>query len=277
MSELKINKTIDILHKLNDCIKKKEPFGLVRFGDGGLKVMDAYIKDDMQQLIEISEQEGIPLQLYKKIIDFWKTSANNCDYIDCPEVYFTNYFWQRTRKLTRKPMSQKTINRLKNWKNTYKEVEITNENYCNPEINFLMCLAKFRKLSLPSLLENKKICCISSRNDINDKLPDYNIDVIKIVGKNENQYYNSFSKVINIIDKKSNDYDLWLIAAGELGRIYPGLIKFKGGRALDIGSLIDFWCEKEIPGRLLPYVQSTIHHPLKLILTTDGKRYNNYL
>jgi hypothetical protein len=104
----------------------------------------------------------------------------------------------------------------------------------------------------------------------------YDIDLVKIPGKNENQYI-SFNRIINLIDNKATKYDLWLIAAGELGRIYPGLIKFKGGRAFDVGSLIDFWCTREVPSRLKPYMQETIHSPLKLILTEEGMEFYNYI
>jgi hypothetical protein len=166
--------------------------------------------------------------------------------------------------------------KLKNWKKIYQKIGITNEKYCNPEVAFLMCLSKFGLNSLPDLMKDKKICCITCRDDVNEKIPGYDIDIIKIVGKYENQYVNSFEKVVDKINVDSKKYDLWLIAAGELGRIYPGLIKFSGGRALDIGSVIDFWCTGEIPSRLKPYLKCS-KDPLKLVFTEVGKEYSKYI
>ena len=88
---------------------------------------------------------------------------------------------------------------------------------------------------------------------------------------------NSRELLIEKIDSCATKYDLWLIAAGELGRIYPGLIKFKGGRAFDIGSLIDFWCGDGIPSRLKAYLTTTIHHPLKFSFTPSGKEFSRFI
>ena len=275
-TDIQITKTKQILIELNFAIKNKSSWSLLRMGDGGLKLIHAFVHNEEKQLLEISKQEGIPLHLFKDILNFWKISANNCNYIDSPAVYFTNEFWDRTRG-RKKKMSQQTLLKLKNWKEIYSSIGIENNNYCNPEINFLMCLTKFGSYSLPKIMENKKICCISARNDINKVLSKYDIDVLRIPGKNENQYQYSFLKVVEKITTDSCKYDLWLIAAGELGRIYPGLIKFGGGRALDIGSLIDFWCTKEIPLRLKPYIQSVDNDPLKLTLTKDGREFRKFL
>ena len=278
INSVKIARTSEVLNRLDYAIKNKNTFGLTRFGDGTTKAIHSFLTKDYTQLINISEQEGIPICVFERIIDFWKTSANHCDYIDTPEVYFSDKFWNRTKGPNKKAMSEKTYMRLKMWKELYVKIGIVNENYCNPEINFLSCIiGKFGNKSLPDLLKNKKICCITSRDDVNEKLPEYNIDVLKINGKFQNQYNFSFGKVIEKIDADANNYDIWLIAAGELGRLYPGLIKFKGGRAFDIGSLIDFWCDKQIPSRLKPYLNTTIHHPLKFALTETGKEFSKFL
>lgn len=271
----------EILKDLEHSISKKEPFSLIRFGDGTLKALDAFLLNDSNLLNAISIQEGIPIKSYEKIIQFWVQSANVSNYIDSAEVYFSGQFWPRLRTASKtkekKFLSEKTMDKIKRWKQIYNDSGIINENYCNPEINFLMCLTKFRKRSLPSLLRDKKICCISCRDDINQKIPNLDIDVVKIVGKNQNQYEKSFLSTIEKIDENSTKYDIWLVAAGELGRLYPGLIKFKGGRAIDIGSLIDTWCGDPIPQRLRLYIQRTIHHPLKFSLTKDGEEFKSFI
>ena len=102
---------------------------------------------------------------------------------------------KKTECTKKKAMSKKTIMRLKMWKQLYSKIGIVNESYCNPEVNFLSCIiGKFGKVCLPDLLKDIKICCITSRCDVNEKLPDYNIDVLKINGKFENQYTNSLQR-----------------------------------------------------------------------------------
>jgi len=265
----------EVLGKLDRAMRRKEPFGLIRFGDGTIKAVHSFLNNDVDQLKQISRQEGIPINSFEKIIEFWKTSANICDFIDSPEVYFSPKFWARTKK-HKKRISEKTIERLLNWKFLYKQVGIVNKNYCNPEINFLSCINRgFRRRTLPDLMKNKKICCITSRNDLKNILQKYDVTILQIPGKNENQF-SSFSNIIEKINTTALDFDLWLIAAGELGRVYPGLIKFKGGRAFDVGSLIDYWCNQEVPSRLIPYMKQT-ENPLKLELTDEGKEYLKYL
>lgn len=276
INDFNIYQVPEILMKLDISIKRKQPFGLVRFGDGTIKAIHAFLNNDKDQLKQISNQEGIPIDNFEKIIEFWKTSANICDFIDSPEVYFSNKFWARTKK-HKKRMSKKTLERLLGWKDLYDQIGIYNTNYCNPEINFLSCVYRgFKRKTLPDLMKDKKICCITSRNDVQIKLNMYNISVLKIPGKNENQF-KSFSSVIEEINNKALDFDLWLISAGELGRIYPGLIKFKGGRAIDIGSLIDYWCTNELPSRLIPYIEINKNNPLKLNFTEDGKQYKKFI
>lgn len=278
MSEVKIANTSLILNKLENAINSKTPFGIIRFGDGTIKAIHAYLMNDTKQLYDISVQEGIPMCQFDRILDFWKTSADICDFIDSPQVYFDGKFWPRTKSLLKKKMSKKTIERLKMWLKLYKKIGITNTKYCNPEINFLSCIAKGSK-TLPDIIQDKNICIITSRDDVLENISSFfkRIDVIKIPGKYEDQFTRSFSKVVEKIDSDAKKYDLWLVCAGELGRVYPGLIKFKGGIAFDIGSLVDFWCTREIPSRLLPYLTTTIQHPLKLKLTKEGRRYLKYL
>lgn len=263
-----ITKCNQIMKELKDSINLKKSFGLIRFGDGTIKAIHSFLFNDVKQLKAICIQEGIPFDNYSKIIDFWVASSNYCNYIDCPEVYFSSKFWKRTRK-NKQRMTQKTYDRLKMWKELYKEIGIINQNYCNPEINFLSCIKKVTSITLPELLVDKKICCISSRSDINKKLPQYDISVLKICNKFENQFENSFYDIIEKIERDSLKYDIWLVSAGELGRIYPGLIKMQGGRAFDIGSLIDIWCNNDMPVRLKPYIKK-INNSLNFDLTVEG-------
>lgn len=276
-NDIPIYKTIEVLRIIEHRINANKAFSLIRFGDGTIKAINAYYENDDESLKKISVQEGIPVNQFGRLINLWKTSANVSDFIDSPEVYFSNLFWQRTKTAKKKKISDITLQRLKAWKDLYDKIGITTIKYCNPEINFLSCIVgKYGQKCLPELLRYKKICLITSREDAGEKLSPYfkNLEVHKILGKGKNQYQNSFNKVIEKIDKQAKDFDLWLIAAGELGRVYPGLIKFQGGRALDIGSLVDYWCTGDVPSRLIPYLKTTRHHSLKLELTPEGKVYS---
>ena len=79
------------------------------------------------------------------------------------------------------------------------------------------------------------------------------------------------------IKRKATKYDFWLVAAGELGRIYSGYIKNCGGRTLDIGFVIEYWLGGLIHPRLHTYINSSLYNPLELILTDEGKKYERYI
>jgi len=262
-----------LLKEIKSSMINKTPFSLVRFGDGGIKVIHALASGDFSQLSDISSKEGIPLTEIRAIVKLWAATANLSNYVDTPEVYFSKYFWPRIRK--NRTMSQKTIKRLKLWEHLYKIAGFEVKGYCNPECNFLMCLSSYGNLSLPELLKGKNVCCITSVKDLNKYLVPYNLkfNILQISGQGKNQYKNSLEEVIKKIKETANFFDIWLIAAGELGRIYPGIIKSKGGRAIDVGSLIDFWKTGEIPVRLFYFVKKDPINKMKIMLTNRGKEY----
>jgi len=279
MSEnIKIETTYKILRKIKKSIRLKDSFSLIRFGDGGLKFIESILSKDYKQMIKISEREGIPIFLFSHIYDLWKKSANISDYIDSPQVYFDSKFWPRLRK-NEKPMSNSTRKKLENWKTIYEKSNFENNTFCNPEINFLMCLESFEKNNFIELIKDKKVCCVTSFYDLKKYIGEIipNLDIIPISGFYGNQFNNDFPYVISKINEFAKDYDIWLISAGELGRIYPGIIKFNGGRAIDIGSLVDYWCTGEIPVRLKLFMKQCENNPLKLELTEDGKKYEEFI
>ena len=275
---MKIYKTLEILDDFEKHIIKREPWSLIRIGDGGIKFLHAVLFNDQDQLLEIVKKEGIPLTKAKDILDLWATSINVSDYIDTTQVYFTEEFWPRVRK-GKQPMHQDTIDKIKSWKKLHILSGFINDSYCNPEINFLSCLDIFDR-SLIEILENKKICCITAYPEeiVKEKL-NYlkKIDVIKIVENNQDHYHNSFGQTVIKIQKDTKKYDVWLVAAGELGRIYTGLIKNSGGVAFDIGSTIDYWCKDIIPLRLFWFLKKSEKNPLKVTLTEEGERYKEFL
>ena len=85
----------DILERLDNCIKYKNPFSHIRFGDGGIKFLHAILYKDTEQLNFIVNKEGLPLNQLVEVFELWGYYARKADYIDTPEVYFTDYFFFR--------------------------------------------------------------------------------------------------------------------------------------------------------------------------------------
>ena len=273
---MKIHKVEEILSDLEKCMIEKKPFSLIRFGDGGLKFIHAMLYNDFDQLNQIIRKEGLTREKLLEIFELWGHYTRNANYIDTPEVYSTEEFWPRLRGPD-KPMNKKTREKFKVWKELYSCAEFDNENYCNPEINFLSILKRYKKRNILDIIKDKKICCITTFPEVRDKLSNYDVDIIQIVGHYENHYQNSFVNTIEAIKEKANEYDLFLIAAGELGRIYTGLIKEKGGRAFDIGFIIEYWIYSDIPIRLQQFLEVYEHDPLLLTMKEEAKKYEKFI
>ena len=267
-----IYKVGDILNKLECCIVNKKPFSHIRFGDGGIKFLHAVLFNDKKQLAIITKREGLPPEKVDQIFELWGYFARRADYIDTPEVYFDGNFWPRMRT-PQKGMTPQTEERMRMWKDLYHRAEFDNESYCNPESNYLMVLKMGNQRNLVDMMGNRKICIITAKPKVKKVLSDYNVDVIEIVGHYENQYKNSFNNVIDIIKTTAKNYDFWLVAAGELGRIYTGTIKEYGGRAIDIGFVVEFWLGQDLHTRLELYLQRRMFSPLELVLTQFSHCY----
>jgi hypothetical protein len=269
-------KVEDILNKLNNCINFKLPFSHMRFGDGGLKFIHSIVYHDIKQLNQIIQKEGLPSNNIIEILELWGYYARCADCIDTPEVYYNNTFWPRVKKKN-KPISLKTDLKMKMWRELYSRAEIINDTYCNPESNCLMILKIPGKKNIFDIMKNRKICIITAHPKVINEFPEYDIDIIPIVGQWKNQFKNSFSYVINFIKSSANKYDFFLTAAGELGRIYTGLIKEYGGRTIDIGFIIEYWINGYIHPRFNQFVVSSINNRHELKLTTEGSKYLKYI
>ena len=272
---MKIYKIEDILNKLENCIEYKKPFSHIRFGDGGIKFIHAMLFDDRSQLEAIIKKEGIPRSKLVEVFELWGYYARHADFIDTPEVYFTDKFWDRTRS-PGKSITPKTEYRMRMWKELYNRAEIDNENYCNPESNYLMITKIKNNKTLIDVMKNKKIGIITARPEVKSVLGNFDVDIYEIVGHYRNQYRNSFHKIVGIIEKHARDYDFWLVAAGELGRLYSGLIKENGGRTIDIGFVIEYWLGEDLHPRLSPFMFRS-RTKLESELTFLGKKYEEFI
>jgi len=273
---MKIYRTVDILNKLENCIEYKKPFSHIRFGDGGIKFIHSILFNDKKQLDIIIKKEGIPRSKLVEVFELWGYYARRADFIDTPEVYFQDTFWDRTRA-PGKPITEKTEFKLKMWKDLYSRSEFDNENYCNPESNYLMITKIRENKTLIDIMKDKKLCMITAKPKVKDNLKKFDVDIVEIVGHYKNQYKNSFHGVVDRIEKTAKDYDFWLVAAGELGRIYSGIIKENGGRTVDIGFIAEFWLGQDIHPRLTSFLRRGWDEPLELQLTFVGKKYEEYI
>jgi hypothetical protein len=268
--------TGEILLNLERCIQYNETFSHIRFGDGGIKFLHSVLNNDRDQLNIIIKKEGIPAHKIAEVFELWGYYARQANYIDSPEVYFNNTFWPRVKK-PGKPINTDTEVKLRNWYKYYNDSEFDNENYCNPESNYLMILKTSKYKNIFSLMKGRKISIITVFYEVKRILKDYNIDIVQIVGHYENQYEKSFEKVAEKIKRDATKYDFWLVAAGELGRIYSGLIKESGGRTIDIGFVIEYWLHGYIHPRLRAYLSMNMLNKLELILTDEGKEFLEYI
>lgn len=271
---MKIYTIDEILGKLLYCIAKNKPFSHIRLGDGGIKLIESYLYNDYKQLEQIIKKEGLPRNGLEYVLKLWVRYINEADFIDTPEVYYNGEFWPRVKRID-KGITKQTTKKLLLWKHLYNEIGFTNENYCNPESNYLMIIR--RPLNLLSLMNGRKFCIITAQHVLEKKLrkKGFDVDVIKIVGQYGNHYTHCFQNVIDKIEMTAKKYDFWFVAAGELGRIYSGLIKEYGGRSLDIGFVADFWAAKDIHSRLAPFLIRC--GELQLTLTGRGMKYEKYI
>lgn len=271
-----IYKVGDVLSKLENCIKYKIPFSHIRFGDGGIKFIDAILHADVEQMRIIVDKEGLPPTKVVEIFELWGYYARHADFIDSPEVYFNGTFWPRVKKKG-KPINKQTEQKMLDWKKLYISSEFDNDSYCNPESNYLMVIRRPEQRNIMDIMKGKKVALITAKPQVKTLLSNYSVDIIKIVGHYEDQYRNSFHEVMDIIKYKAQEYDFWMVAAGELGRIYTGAIKECGGRAIDIGFIIEFWIEGYLHPRIKPYLTNSHDNRFELLLTKDGKKYEDWI
>lgn len=273
--KIRIYTVDEILTELKDCIDYKKPFSLIRFGDGGIKVLESILyNNNKARFLEILEKEGIPYNKVYSIFYLWGKFASEANFIDSPEIYFTEKFWPRFTEQKR----MRVLPTIKSWRKIYQNAEFDNERYVNPEVNFLMLIQRQDCPNLINIIKNKKIRSITNHKKVNNYLSQVcNSSILKISGWYQNQFINNYRNVTKEIKRDARKYDLWLVGAGELGRVYTGLIKKHGGRAIDIGSVFDTWITNKIPVRLQGYISRLSPTSLKFQFTNISKQYAKYI
>lgn len=278
-SEFNIFRVHDVVIDIRKHIDEKLPFSLIRFGDGGIKLLHALYFNDNSQLLQISEREGIPFFKFIDIVEKWGYYARKANYIDTPEVYFTTKFWPKLKKQS-KAASDETLTRMKMWRELYCNAEFDNCNFCSPEVNYLLILSgRTFSTNLLDIMKGKKIAIITACQEIKQDLKEagYNVDIIPVCGQYSNHYRTYYNEIITTIRNTARKYDLWLVAAGEVGRIYSGYIKEMGGRSLDMGFVIDFWQSGQIPMRMRKFLTNDPSNRFQMKLTQFGEKYRNFI
>jgi len=265
----------EILTDLENHIIKKEPFSLIRFGDGGIKFMHAVQYGDEHQVEIIIEKEGMPINKSKDIVRLWVEYANKSNYIDLPDIYYTRKFWGKFKKAGKRA-SLKTKLKLKKWRSLYLHVGIKNRQLCNPEVHYLMCMKNGLYKNLLDILSDLNVCCICTCPEVAEKVP-FRMTTLKIAGMYEDQHKNSFTPTVKFIREKATKFDIWLVSAGELGRIYTGFIKEMGGVSIDFGFMVDYWNDGFLPTRVDKFIEPDPDNSLELKLTDKGNKYREYI
>lgn len=280
-----IHGTQEILIDLNYHIETGLPFSTVRFGDGCLAICVSlarrnnslsfrwpeikHYKDITQSIfwkLGIPPNEGTAV--IKKLI--W--SANTANYIDSQDAVFVDLLTESSlgRQFNRTTNISSIWDRLvlhrrhwrkghgvlaSKWKEIHIQTGIKNQYYCNPWLHYFSLING--EYNLLDIIEGKRIFCISNRieNPVmllrktsGAEVVDY-FRIPRRGGKRRGSrihYPRYFPQVSNIIKRKARKYDLFLIGAGLLGKIYCGLVKQHGGRAFDLGQIFDIWNGKEI-------------------------------
>ena len=256
----KIFTLTEIMKELEDSIINEKPFSLIRFGDGGLKLIKRYY--DKKSLFSISRREGIPLWFFDELISGWRKYANEANFIDSPDVYLHEGLFNKRNKV-----SIDTKELMYDWKKIYKLIGFKNKRFCNPEIGYLL-LAENANKNMLDVIANRSVCCITTFLEIKNILSPFakDIDVKLIPGFFGNFYNVCYESLMREIEQEAQKYDLWLVGAGELGRLFSGKIKECGGRALDIGKVFDILVNRKINKRMRNIAKFSDNHEIMLVI-----------
>jgi len=276
-----LHSTVQILNNLQIAIEKKQPFSLIRFGDGGLKFMKAVQINNIDYLKNAELKESIPVVESKKVVSLWSKYANQANYIDTPAVYFSSNFWPRVKNKKMVPATTRVLEVCMQWESIYQKTKIsTARPFCNPDVNFLALVHSSSKKTLLSVLRERKICVISiyPKIDCLEEITSAS-SFLKINDIYQNQFAKDFVRIIKLIENPDfvSQFDLFLVAAGELGRLYSGIIAQNSGRAFDIGSAVSFFQERKIPSRLEPFLKPHASNPMLLEFTKQSYKYKDFI
>lgn len=254
-----------ILSDIEKHLKSEKPFSLVRVGDGDLKLLDSLVKGNINKVK--FNRSGIPENKLRWLLRIYRRSCNNANYTSSFEMYYSDKFWVRK-------FSPGTKNKVQNWKELYNRVGITNNNYCNPEIGFLLFLRNEKNLL--DVIKDKKICLITCFSKPEQILKNKGFDVRTIlIPKIGSGHYSKYKEIVSEIKGVIPKVDIFLIGAGALGKGYALVIKNSGGIAIDIGQVMNVWNGTRVPNRFKGVLSKSRKH-LTFSLTNNSQKYREF-
>jgi hypothetical protein len=253
-----------ILKELNNCVVKKEPFSIIRLGDAGLGIIYSF---NCKGIVDRGKWKGgkgrkmsnnilgqltVPPFRRERIVKAVINACDNANFVDCYEAFFFLNTMKGVGILGEK------------WKDIHECCGITNTKYCSSFVHYFSITDG--EYNLFNIMKNRKIFCITSTEKktlerLKIKSGADVIDSYQIPrrGRKGGHYRLHFKRIMRLIKRNAKDYDLFLIGAGFLGKVYCGKIKQLGGRAFDAGRLFDFWGNGRIidsrPKRFIVYNQ----------------------
>jgi hypothetical protein len=240
--DLKMNNflnTKSLLKKISKSLEYKKPFSAIRFGDGDIKIFHLLLNSSDEELKNEKKfkQTSIDVSIKKEILRWYSEYSKKANCISSFDEYFNkNYLFKRS-------FSSGTLKKVKDWKNYYEKINISNSNFCSPDFNHYIFLTNFKNNLYQQIKNNKyRICLITCYDKTQNIFLENKIDcgVIKIPGR-YSDHFKTYDKIIKEIENKYNEYDLFLVGGGVYGRLYTGFVKDLGGVGLDIGKAFDRW------------------------------------
>lgn len=264
-----IHGTEKILRDLDNHIKEGKPFATTRFGDVGYGVV-AYYKcpeviphckkwnhGGIQR--DILNMLGVPKKKIRPIVDRIVENANISNYIDSPAAY--------SYELAENNVPNSIGNLAAAWKKIHEAAGVTNTSYCSALVHYFTNVEG--EYNLFDVMQGRSVFCIGPNAHMLPRIQEESgaqvIDNYQIPkrGKKGVHYRDHYHNIMDIIKEKSSQYDLFLIGAGLLARVYCGEVKRNGGRVFDSGRLFDFWAGKrDVRGRSQWFLK---RHPKKLL------------
>ncbi len=234
------------------AVHDKTSFSLIRFGDGEGTILGKdqnSSKEDINKIIDIhfgDELDNDDIEFIKKEL---KLSFDNADVLGIPS-------YNRSIKTNSLGRIQRGIISVYSYIQRYSR---TKAKFCQANIHIELYKSDFfSRLAA----ESGKITLITCRTELPAILKEkYTFSEVKLyeipteskygqkdlIGKHYPDYYESIRSSLSV-----EPGEVFLIAAGLLGKSYCNLVKSKGGIAIDIGSIADAWCG--INSR--PYIES---------------------
>jgi hypothetical protein len=256
-----------ILDDLIDHLENKDPFSILRLGDGDLKLLDELIRGKINP--GKFKRSGIPEDKGKWVLNLYKNGCNSANYTSSFEMYNTDKFWNRY-------FSPGTGDKVRRWKKIYKEIGITNQNYCNPEIGHLLFLSG--EDNLLKYIKGKRVCLITCFGGVSKRLKNVgveNINTILIPSINHG-HYSAYNRTTKEIIKRNKETDIFLMGAGALGKGYAKTIKDHGGICIDIGQVMNAWAGKRIAKRFKGILLPTKKRVL-FKLSSKAQKFKKFL